>query len=188
MPRVKTFDVDEALKRAMELFWEKGYESTSISDLTQHLGIGKGSFYATFKSKENLFNQCIESYTNSNFPFLDQALESESDYKQGLRKLLEAYIDELMNDHKRKGCFMANSCSLVNGENTKVGVKIAEHYARIEKYFILFLVEKGVKKNTAKSVSATIITFLIGASQQSKINRDKSSYLSNVDNIIALLD
>lgn len=177
-----------ALNKAMDLFWAKGYESTSISDLTQLLGIGKGSFYATFKSKENLFNQCIESYTNSNFPFLEQALEAESDYRQGLRKLLEAYVNGLMNDPKRKGCFMANSCSLVHAENTNVGAKIGEHYARIEKYFELFLVGKGVRMNKAKSVSATIITFLIGASQQSKINRNKASYLSTVKNIIALLD
>lgn len=187
MPRVKTFDVEEALNSAMELFWEKGYESTSISDLTQHLGIGKGSFYATFKSKENLFNQCIERYTNANIPFLDQALESAFDYKQGLRKLLEAYVDGLMNDHRRKGCFMANSCSLVHGEHTGVGVKIAEHYARIAKYFEQYLVKQKIEQARAQAVSDSIITFLIGASQQSKINRDRRSYLSTVDGIIALL-
>ncbi|MCB0704307.1 MAG: TetR/AcrR family transcriptional regulator [Saprospiraceae bacterium] len=188
MARVKTFDQEEAVKKAMDLFWEKGYESTSLVDLTQHLGIGKGSFYLTFKSKENLFNQCIERYTDSNFPFLDQALASEPDYKKGIEKLLEGYVDGLLRDEKRKGCFMANSCSLVHGDETSLAIKINEHYIRIENYFTNFLEKQGVKKAKAKSVSALIVTFLIGASHQSKINRDKSNYSSTVENIIRLLD
>ena len=56
MPRVKTFDQKEALGKAMELFWEKGYEATSLSDLTTRLNIGKGSFYNTFGSKRQLYS------------------------------------------------------------------------------------------------------------------------------------
>lgn len=188
MPRVKSFDRNNAVKAAMELFWERGYESTSLSDLTDHIGIGKGSFYATFKSKENLFHECIKTYTDSNFPFLDQVLKSEKDYKQGLRKLLEGYVQGLMSDEKRKGCFMANSCALVDGDKTSVEMVINEHYNRIENYLVLYLENQGVNSSKAKSVAATLVTFLIGISQQSKINRDKSSYLSTVDNLIHLLD
>ena len=187
MARVKSFDQDVAVKQAMNLFWEKGYESTSLADLTQTLGIGKGSFYLTFRSKENLFLQCIEKYTDSNFPFLDQALASESNFIKSIEKLLENYIDGLLSDKKRKGCFMANSCSLVTGNDGPLGIKINEHYLRIENYFTNFLEQNGVTKITAKAVSSSIITFLIGASQQSKINRDKSSYLFTVRNIISLL-
>lgn len=188
MARVKSFDQEEVLKKAMELFWEKGYEATSLADLTKHLGIGKGSFYLTFKSKENLFNKCIERYTNSNFPLLDQALASEPNYKQGIKKLLEAYVDGLMSDHKRKGCLMANSCSLVSSDDMSLGIKINEHYTRIKAYFTNFLEEQGVTKTKAEAVSATIVTFLIGASQESKINRDKGDFLATVENIIRLLD
>ncbi|MBR9917518.1 TetR/AcrR family transcriptional regulator [bacterium] len=144
------------------------------------------SFYATFKSKEQLFNRCIQRYTDLNFPFLEQALESESDYKVVLQNLLESYIDGLMHDDKRKGCFMANSCSLVAG-CSGVEQKMAEHYSRIGGYFENFLTRKAVEEAKAKSTSATIITFLIGASQQSKINRNKDSYKATVWSIIALL-
>lgn len=188
MPRARLFDKDEAVRKAMELFWERGYESTSLIDLTEHLGIGKGSFYATFKSKEDLFNQCIERYTDSNIPFLDQALSTEQDYKQGLRSLLEGYVEGLLRDATGKGCFMANSCSLVPAVTPSVGDKIAEHYHRIGKYFEHYLEKHGVGKPKANAVSVMIVTFLIGMSQQSKINRDKSSYLSTVGHIITLLD
>lgn len=172
----------------MELFWEKGYEATSLSDLTQHLGIGKGSFYATFESKENLFNQCIEMYTNAGIPLIDEALKTEPDIKIGLRKLLANYVDGLMNDQKRKGCFMANSCSLVNTENNGIEQKIFMHYHRIEQFLTFTIENAGVSSTKAKTVSAMIITFLIGISQQSKINRDKASYLNTVNGIVELLD
>ena len=188
MPRVKTFDQEEAVQSAMELFWQKGYADTSLSDLTAHLGIGKGSFYATFQSKEQLFIQCIERYTDANFPFLDAALDAEVNYKDGLKKLLSGYVDGLLQKNNRKGCFMANSCSLVHEEDSLVGAKIAEHYARIRAYFEAYLQKGGVTQAKAIAVSDTLITFLIGASQQSKVNRDRSSYLSTVDNIIRLLD
>lgn len=188
MPRRKSFDEEEALNKAMDLFWKKGYESTSLADLTKELGLGKGSFYATFKSKENLFNQCIKKYTELNYPFLDESLATEPDFKLALNKLLESYIDGLMGDNSRKGCFMANSCSLVNGNNKSVEKMIANHYSEIGSYFQNYLIKHGVDKNKAESASVMIITFLIGASQQSKINRDKSGYLVTIRSILALLD
>jgi TetR/AcrR family transcriptional repressor of nem operon len=188
MPRLKSFKQEDAVAKAMELFWEKGYESTSLTDLTQHLGIGKGSFYATFKSKENLFSLCIETYTESNFPFLDKALETAGDFKSALQKLLVAYVDGLLNDPKRKGCLMANSCSLVGHSNSELAEKIAQHYHKIGAYFQHYFIRNGVEQQKAKVVADTIITFLIGASQQSKVNGNRDSYLSSIQSIINLFD
>ena len=94
MPRVKLFSKDEALQKAMELFWEKGYASTSLSDLTTHLGIGKGSFYATFNSKQELFEEAFELYRKTQVGLLQQLLNSEPDVKVGLKKLLELNLVE----------------------------------------------------------------------------------------------
>lgn len=187
MPRVKLFDQEEAVSRAMELFWEKGYEATSLSDLTAHLGIGKGSFYATFESKERLFQLCIEKYTESSLPFLDIALDADADLQVALQKLLEGYVEGLMNDHKRRGCFMANSCALVNTQGPGIDETINAHYQRIEQYLSRSMEQRGVEPSRAQGVSALIITFLIGMSQQSKINRDKAAYLSTVKQIVGLL-
>ncbi len=60
--RPKEFDPDIALDRALELFWEKGYEATSMADLVQHLGIGRASLYATFGSKHDLYLKALDRY------------------------------------------------------------------------------------------------------------------------------
>jgi AcrR family transcriptional regulator len=60
--RPREFDVDQALERALELFWHRGYDGTSMSDLTEALGITRASLYAAFGSKERLFQRVMDRY------------------------------------------------------------------------------------------------------------------------------
>ena len=69
MARPKEFDQDKALDKAMTLFWQKGYEATSIQDLVDHLGIGRRSLYDTFKSKHDLFIAALDRYQALNRSF-----------------------------------------------------------------------------------------------------------------------
>ena len=62
MGRARAFDVDEALDRAMTVFWTKGYEGTSLSDLTEAMGINRPSLYAAYGNKEELFRKALERY------------------------------------------------------------------------------------------------------------------------------
>ncbi len=187
MPRVKLFDQDEALKKAMELFWQKGYASTSLSDLTEHLGIGKGSFYATFKSKQELFEAAFDLYSNSRIGVLENLLNAESDVKSGLKKLLELNLEEFLNDDLHKGCFVSNSCSDFSGNNESLHTRLLTHHQVIEQVLVDYFVRHGVSTTKAESVTSTVITFLMGMSQQTKFNRDKDGYLKSIDHLVELL-
>ena len=188
MPRVKLFNEQDALKKAVELFWEKGYASTSLSDLTTHLGIGKGSFYATFHSKQELFESAFDMYRYSKVELLEQLLNSESNVKVGLRKLLEFNLEELLNDSKHKGCFIANTCSEFSGINELLKNKLVDHYSLVQQSLVNYLKQGEVNIQKAESVSATIITFLMGMNQQAKFKRDKESYLNSITHLVGLLD
>ena len=93
MPRVKLFNEEHALNEAMELFWEKGYNATSLSDLTERLSLGKGSFYSSFKGKRALFDKTFDLYRKSNIENLRALLNAEKDVKIGIRKLLVLNLD-----------------------------------------------------------------------------------------------
>src|SRR5690349_24968801 len=64
MPRPKSFDQDTVLDQAVQLFWERGYEATSMADLEAHLGLGRQSLYNTFGDKQALFLKALERYRN----------------------------------------------------------------------------------------------------------------------------
>ncbi|MFE4177261.1 TetR/AcrR family transcriptional regulator [Streptomyces sp. NPDC056909] len=73
--RPRGFDVDEALERAMRVFWERGYEGASLTDLTKAMGITKPSLYAAFGNKEELFRKALERYTEGPADYGTRALE-----------------------------------------------------------------------------------------------------------------
>src|SRR5262245_19089656 len=72
--RPRAFDADLALERAMKLFWEKGYGGTSLSDLTEVMGINRPSLYAAFGNKEELFQKVLERYSCAASPRFEGAL------------------------------------------------------------------------------------------------------------------
>src|SRR3984957_16068770 len=74
MGRPREFDTDAALEKAMRLFWAKGYEGTSIADLTETLGISKPSLYAAFGDKQSLFRAALERYAAGPASYVAEAL------------------------------------------------------------------------------------------------------------------
>lgn len=184
MPRVKQFDKDIATKKALELFWEQGYAATSLTDLTDRLGIGKGSFYDTFKSKRDLFNLCFDSYQKSNVAGLEALLHSEPDVKKGIKKLLEGNVEQLFSDNRRKGCMLANICSELGGVDQEVQTKLSDNHTMIHKTLTTYL-RRQVKKPA--HIADMIMTFLMGMNQEAKFKRDKKSYLNSISLILGLL-
>ncbi|MEV0389362.1 TetR/AcrR family transcriptional regulator [Nonomuraea sp. NPDC050643] len=75
MGRPREFDIDEALERAMQVFWERGYEGATLSDLTGAMGITKTSMYAAFGNKEQLFRRALERYVEGPASYATRALE-----------------------------------------------------------------------------------------------------------------
>src|SRR5210317_1302244 len=109
MPRVKLFDENEVLTKAMNLFWKQGYAATSVQDLVSHLGINRSSLYDTFGDKEQLFRKSFELYRKTNIEGLKQFLGGHNDIREGFTKLFDNAIQEAITDNDRKGCFVVNT-------------------------------------------------------------------------------
>jgi AcrR family transcriptional regulator len=108
MGRPREFEIDDAIEKATGLFWLKGYEGTSLSDLTKTIGISPPSFYFAFGSKEGLFKQVIERY------FVQQAAIAEVAFRKPTARavathFLRAYADVLTDPHHAPGCLILNS-------------------------------------------------------------------------------
>ncbi len=108
MGRPREFDIEKAIEIATNLFWEKGYEGTSLSDLTKAIGITPPSFYFAFGSKEGLFRQVIRHYRARHVAYADRAFK-EPTARAVAERLLYGYADLQTNRAHAPGCLIVNS-------------------------------------------------------------------------------
>ena len=103
--RPRAFDVNEALDRALDVFWRKGYEGASICDLTAAMGINPPSLYAAFGNKEELFRKALDRYVEMHDEFLREAL-GRPKARDGIAALLNKTADALTNKSTPPGCLL----------------------------------------------------------------------------------
>ncbi|WP_030667152.1 TetR/AcrR family transcriptional regulator [Streptomyces rimosus] len=111
MARTKAFDPDAALQAALELFWRRGYEATSMTDLVDHLGIARASIYATFGSKHDLYLKALERYSRLSDPGLIEELSQPGPALPAVRALVRRFAEEAACDDLGRGCFVTNTAA-----------------------------------------------------------------------------
>lgn len=154
MGRVKEFDYDEVLKLAMEQFWIKGFDGTSMKDLTSAMKISPQSLYNTFGSKENLFLETMNLFTRISEQGFGYTLKSKAD--SSLPEIIKHFSMSrkfLFFDDDKQSCYISN-CSLELGSsNTSRLRKInSEVINQTNNFFIIykdafkFAITNGIKK------------------------------------------
>ena len=109
MSRVKTFNEEDATEQAMALFWTNGYEPTSIADLTQAMGINKGSLYHSFGSKKNLFIRALLKYDVEHRQATLARMSEITDPVVSIDTLFSLLVKQSLEDVEKKGCMLVNS-------------------------------------------------------------------------------
>jgi TetR/AcrR family transcriptional repressor of nem operon len=152
MPRPKEFNPDDAIEKAMQVFWHKGYEATSMEDLLEAMDLNRGSLYDTFGDKRHLFLKVIDRYcttfVGSKFSLLDQpgpALPT-------LRRFIIGMIEGGLADPQRRGCLIANTV-----------MELSPHENEIA----------GTLRQVLKVPEDTFFRTLARAKQQGELKNDK---------------
>lgn len=107
MARPRSFDLDAALEDALDVFWARGYEGTSICDLKDAIGIETGSLYKAFGSKKELYEKALLRYLDRGLSLQRELLESSDNVWEGLAALLDAAA-VMATEGDRRGCFAIN--------------------------------------------------------------------------------
>jgi AcrR family transcriptional regulator len=124
--RPREFDRDKALAKAMDIFWRKGFESTSIADLTAALELNPPSLYAAFGSKEKLFREALDLYGESGGAGIWNHLESAPTAKEAIHYLLRATAEAFTAEEPSRGCMVVLSALQMEGGNTAICEELAE--------------------------------------------------------------
>ena len=126
MGRTREFDVDVAVDQALRLFWHKGYEGTSLTDLTEALGINRPSLYAAFGSKEELFLKAVDRYVTTYGHEVVEALDAPT-AREVVTRILRFYADAGGREELPRGCLLVQGALVCSDENSSIRANLANH-------------------------------------------------------------
>lgn len=192
MARTREFDTEAAVSRAMDLFWTRGYEATSVRDLTGHLGIGQGSLYAAFGDKDGLYRAALEHYRSTLAADALRSLDEGADARSAIRAMLVERI-RIAVEHGGRGCLAVNGvCErLPKDAATRRTVRDMQEASREALAEVLSAaMERGeiTTDRDPRTLAAFLVTFLNGLLVSAKITPDARALEPLVDVALAVLD
>lgn len=140
MARHKEFDEKEALAKAADLFWSRGYEATSVRDLVEHTGVARAGLYNAFGNKHDLFLAALDRYRSTEGPKTAALLYGPGSVKERFARVLEAAIEESCEDGdcqngERRGCFVVNSAVELAPHDPDIASRVAANASGSEEAF-----------------------------------------------------
>jgi TetR/AcrR family transcriptional repressor of nem operon len=144
MPWEKQFDPDHALQKAMEIFWARGYDATSMQDLVEGMGINRGSLYATFGDKRSLFLKTLERYDAIHRDAWTEALAARTTPRAAILAAFDEAIAAVLEQRSRDGCLTVNTALELSPHDKEIGAFVAKALGDMERFFRR-MIEAGQK-------------------------------------------
>ena len=193
MARSKQFDERQALVSAMLVFWEKGYEGTSINDLEKAMGLKRTSIYNAFGNKSAIFERVMSCYKESVMSALFAELDAAPGIKEGIRRLLNGALDIHFDDENPGGCLVVLSL-MESGQHDEQSLASMQQTIQDLKTALQARLNKAKKSGElskdldAGSTATTIATTMVGMMVMGKANFTRASLKKTVNQIVSLLD
>ncbi|MFJ5638817.1 TetR/AcrR family transcriptional regulator [Streptomyces sp. NPDC093223] len=194
MARTKEFDPDAALRSALELFWRRGYEATSMADLVEHLGIGRASLYATFGSKHDLYLKALERYQEDRLPPLLRDLSRPGPALPAVRALIRQYAAESAADDLRlRGCLVTNTAAELAPRDPAAARSVERDWDRVETGLHMALARAVAQDELPAgrdplALARTLLVLLQGLRVVGKASTDPGRVRDAAEQVLTLLD
>ena len=154
MPRKKTFTIEFALDKAMELFWERGYQNTSMREIAEHLGLSRSSIYATFGDKHTLFVETLRRYGSAcRAPGLSDLSTAESP-RGALIRVFDLAIADAGETRQRDHCLLINTAMQLMYTDSEVTEVVESAFLEMENDFRSAIERAAGKGEVADGVDA----------------------------------
>jgi TetR/AcrR family transcriptional repressor of nem operon len=192
MARPREFDEDSVLDAAIECFWSRGYEATSVKDLIGRTGITAASLYNAYGDKRELFRTALDRYVECSVAARMQRCEALPP-----REAIGAFFDEILRrslaDREHKGCMLVNSALEVAPHDPEFQEIIASVFRRLERFF-LGCIERGhadgtiARAMTAETHARHLLGALIGVRVLARVRPERALLKGVIAPALALLD
>ncbi|MEW2388592.1 TetR/AcrR family transcriptional regulator [Streptomyces venezuelae] len=194
MARTKEFDPDAALQSALELFWRRGYEATSMADLVEALGIGRASIYATFGNKHELYLKALERYAESQNPRLLAELSQPGPALPAVRAVVRRFGDEAASAQGRlNGCFITNTATELGPHDASAARRVERSWEYVETLLHSALVRAQAQGELPEdrdplALARMLLTLMQGLRVIGKASQDGARLRDATEQALRLLD
>ncbi|MGW4485028.1 TetR/AcrR family transcriptional regulator [Amycolatopsis sp. NPDC004368] len=189
MGRTRTFDVGEALDVALDTFWQRGYDATSIQALCQAMDLQPGSVYAAFGNKRDLFVSALRAYAETVSAEAIERLNTAPSGLQGLRDYFAHLVDAMVDGRRRWGCLVTNSLVELTDRDPALAVMFEHHLANLRTSLAGALTRAraaGELRPGAGPESAPLLVAVVqGMNVLAKTNPGRATLQSIVDGALA---
>jgi TetR/AcrR family transcriptional repressor of nem operon len=135
MPRLREFDTNAAIDRAVETFWQHGYDGTGMEDLRASMDLHSGSIYAAFGDKRGLFLAAMDRYIDTVSREAIERIGGAASGMAGIRAYFDYLIDAIVGGKRRWGCLITNAVAELAQRDPEIAAKIAVHLGRVDAAF-----------------------------------------------------
>ncbi|MFD4690166.1 TetR/AcrR family transcriptional regulator [Streptomyces sp. NPDC058463] len=194
MARTKEFDPDAALQSALELFWRRGYEATSIADLVEHLGIGRASIYATFGNKHELYLKAVDRYSEGRDPLLLTELSQPGPALPAVRATVRRFASEAASPEDRlNGCLITNTAAELAPHDPAAARRVEVSWEHFETLLQSALVRARAQgelpeDRDPRALARMLLVLLQGVRIVGKASSDPSRVRDATEQALTLLD
>lgn len=192
MPLEKQFDEAEVLGKALQAFWARGFEATSIQDLVERMGLNRGSIYATFGDKRSLFLKALEHYEVHHRRAWFDALRHRHTPRAAILSVFEGALGAALSDHSHGGCFLVNTAIELSPHDKEIAKLVTRGLSETEVYF-RDLIREGQKigeipaKTDPLQTGRTLLGLLAGLRVLARSRPERPLLEALVDQAAALL-
>ena len=193
MARPREFDKTEALNQAMNVFWSRGYEATSLCDLLSAMELSKSSFYDTFGSKHDVFLDTIEHYKKTISAQVSAVAEVDSPARKLIEGMFEKAASRMTEKDGQRGCYL-NNCAVDVALHDPEAAKLIHAGIGIMEKTFLSLVERGQREGDvatdkdAGSLARFLTSSLNGLMVIGKFNPDREALSDIAQTALTVLD
>jgi TetR/AcrR family transcriptional repressor of nem operon len=146
----------------MCVFWQRGYEATSLEDLLAAMDISKSSFYQAFGSKSELFQRCLENYRDASTDRLRTMLDQAASGKAFLESILNGIADGTKDPMGRAGCLLMNTANEFAQRDPRIAALVTKSLERMEDLFYAAICRAQAEGDIPKKADArSLALFLI---------------------------
>lgn len=192
MPRTKEFDPDAALQSALELFWRRGYEATSMADLVAHLGLARASIYATFGSKHDLYVKALARYGEQCDARLVDALSQPGPALPAVRGVVRRYAEEAVGETGARGCFVVNTAIELAPHDAESACRVQASWDLLETLLTSALTRAGLQgelpaHSDPRALARLLLVLLQGIRVVGKAGGDPARVRGAAEQALSLL-